>query len=81
MVVEGRYEVSPLRSGVSLAGRHMGVTSGWVGHQSVPSACICGASVEEGQQGPIRNRLRFQALARRSRLAPGAARRRGRWGA
>ena len=49
VIVEGRYEVNPLRPEVSLGGRHIGVTSGGVGHKSVPPASICGSPVEEGQ--------------------------------
>ena len=57
MVKEGRYGVIPLRAGVSLGGRHIGVTSGAVGHKSVRPASICGAPEEEDQQGVVCNRL------------------------
>ena len=38
---------------MSLGGRHKGVTSGDLGHKSVPRASICGALVEEGQQAAV----------------------------
>ena len=41
VVAEGRYEVTPLRAGLSLAGYHIGVTSGEFGHKSVHPASIC----------------------------------------
>ena len=43
VVVEGRYEVIPLRAGVSLGCCHIGVRSGELEHKSVPPASICGA--------------------------------------
>ena len=55
--VDGRYEVIPLLAGVSPGGRHIAVTSGGVGHNSVPSASIRGALVEEGQLGAVGNHL------------------------
>ena len=57
VVMQGRYEVNPLRAGVSLGGRHIGVTSDEVGHKSVPSASLCDAPVGEGQQGVVCNHL------------------------
>ena len=57
VVVEGRYEVIPHRAGVSLGGCHIGVMIGEVGHKSVPPAPVCGALVQEGQHGAVRDRL------------------------
>ena len=48
VVVEGRYDVFPVPAGLSLVGRHIIVTSGEVGHKSVPSETIRGTPVEEG---------------------------------
>ena len=57
MILEGSYKVIPLQAGVSLGGPHIGVKPGEVGHKIVPTASICGAPVEEGQQGAVRDRL------------------------
>ena len=57
VVVEGRYEISPLRAGLPLDGRHIGVTLSEFGHKNLPSAIICGAPVKVGQQGALCNRL------------------------
>ena len=56
-VVEGRFKVIPVRVGLSLRGRHIGVASGEVAHKSVPSASIRGAPVEEGRQDAVGNHL------------------------
>ena len=54
VVVEGGNEVVPRRAGVPLGGAcHVHVAPGEVGRQRVPSAPVCGVSVEEGQQGAV----------------------------
>ena len=57
VVGKGRYEVIPRQAGMLLEGRHIGVTPGEVGHKSVSPAPVCGALVEEGQQGAVGDRL------------------------
>ena len=57
VVVEGRYEVMSRRAVLPLGGRHFGVTPREVGHKSIQTALVCGAPVEEGQQGAVGDRL------------------------
>ena len=52
-VAEGRYEVIPLRTGSPVGGRYINVSPSDVGYKSVPSAFICGAPVEQGQQSAV----------------------------
>ena len=54
VVVEGGDEIVLRRAGVPLRGaRHVHVAPGEVGRQRIPSAPVCGVSVEEGQQGAV----------------------------
>ena len=56
VVVEGGDEVVPRRAGVPLGGGcHLHVAPGEVGRQRIPSAPVRRVSVEEGQQGAVRN--------------------------
>ena len=58
VVVEGGDEVVSRRAGVPLGGaRHVHVAPGEVGHQRIPLAPVRGVSVEEGQQGAVRDCL------------------------
>ena len=58
VVVEGGDEVVPRRAGVPLGGGcHVHVAPGEVGRQRIPLAPVLGVSVEEGQQGAIRDCL------------------------
>ena len=58
VVVEGGDEVVPRRAGVPRGGaRHVHVAPGEVGRQRVPLAPVRGVSVEEGQQGAVRDCL------------------------
>ena len=58
VVVEGCDEVVPRRAGVPLGGaRHVHVAPGEVGRQRIPLAPVRGVSVEEGQQGAVRDCL------------------------
>ena len=58
VVVEGGDEVVPRRAGVPLGGaRHVHVAPGEVGRQRIPLAPVRGVSVEEGQQGVVRDCL------------------------
>ena len=58
VVVEGGDEVVPRRAGVPLGWAcHVHVGPGEVGRQRIPSAPVRGVSVEEGQQGAVRDCL------------------------
>ena len=58
VVVEGSDEVVPRRAGVPLGGGcHVHVAPDEVGRQRIPSAPVRGVSVEEGQQGAVRDCL------------------------
>ena len=82
VVVEGGDEVVPRRAGVPLGGAcHVHVAPGEVGRQCIPSAPVRGVSVEEGQQGAVRDWPPIPLAGLRSRLAPGAARLQCQWGA
>ena len=58
VVVEGGDEVVPSRARVPLGGGcHVHLAPGEVGRQRIPSAPVRGVSVEEGQQGAVRDCL------------------------
>ena len=58
VVVEGGDEVVSRRAGVPLGGGcHVHVAPGEVGRRRIPSAPVRGVSVEEGQQGAVRDCL------------------------
>ena len=58
LVVEGGDEVVPRRAGVPLGGGcHVHVAPDEVGRQRIPLAPVRGVSVEEGQQGAVRDCL------------------------
>ena len=58
VVVEGSDEVVQRRAGVPLGGGcHVHVAPGEVGRQRIPLAPVVGVSLEEGQQGAIRDCL------------------------